>query len=122
MMFLAAKLSLICNRKTLFFMNRFPALGILQVFVKRLEIKKTKTTFITSVLKVEYFVVLVLSISNYFNNKNSQRRKLSAKEIPSCGKSALVKSNTVRSLFGRIYGSAGGPICFWYKLTFSLEK
>ena len=45
-----------------------------------MEIKKTKTTFITSVLKVVYWVVLVFSISNFFINKNSQRRKLSAKK------------------------------------------
>ena len=55
-----------------------------------LEIEKTKTAFIISVLKVVYLVVLIFSISNFFNNKNSQGRKLSVKKIPSIGNSALV--------------------------------
>ena len=43
-----------------------------------------------SVLKVVYFVVLIFSISNFFTNKNSQGRKLSAKKkIPSSGNSGL---------------------------------
>ena len=37
--------------------------------MKKLGIEKTKTTFIISVLKVEYWVVLVSSISNFFTNK-----------------------------------------------------
>ena len=37
--------------------------------MKKLEIEKTKPTFIISVLKVEYQVVLVSSISNFFTNK-----------------------------------------------------
>ena len=55
--------------------TQFSSLGI---FVnKKLEIEKTKkTTFITSVLKVVYWVVLVFSISNFF----IQERKLSAKK------------------------------------------
>ena len=61
------------------------------LLVKNLEIEKTKTTFITPVLKVVYLVVLVFSISNCFINKNSQGRKLSAKKISSCGNSALQK-------------------------------
>ena len=48
------------------------------MFVKKLEIEKTKTTLIISVLKVVYYVVLVFSISNFFISKNSQGRKLSA--------------------------------------------
>ena len=55
-----------------------------------MEIEKTKTTFMISVLKIVYFVVLVFSISNFFTNKNSQGRKLNAKQIPSSGNSALV--------------------------------
>ena len=39
--------------------------------MKKLEIEKTKLTFIISVLKVEYYVVLVSSISNFFTNKTS---------------------------------------------------
>ena len=34
--------------------------------MKKLEIEKTKPTFIISILKVEYLVVLVSSISNFF--------------------------------------------------------
>ena len=56
--------------------TQFPSLGI---FVsKKYEIEKTKTTFIISVLKVVYLVVLVFSISNFYTNKNSQGTKLSA--------------------------------------------
>ena len=43
-----------------------------------LEIEKTKTTFIISILEVVYQVVLVFSITNFFIIKNSQGRKLSA--------------------------------------------
>ena len=58
-------------------LNYFPWEFLL---AKKLEIeKKTKTTFIISVLKVVYYVVLVFSNSNFFFNKNSQGRKLSAK-------------------------------------------
>jgi hypothetical protein len=45
-----------------------------------------------SVIKVVYWVFLVFWISNFFIDKNSQGRKLSAKKIPICGNSALVKS------------------------------
>ena len=37
--------------------------------MKKLEIEKTKPTFIKSVLKVEHYVVLVSSISNFFTDK-----------------------------------------------------
>ena len=43
--------------------------------MKKLEIEKTKPTFIISVLKVEYYVVLVSSISNIFTNKTSLANK-----------------------------------------------
>ena len=61
------------------------------LLIKKLEIKKTKTTFIISVLKVVYYdyVVLVFSISNFFINKKSQGRKLRVKKIPTCCNSAL---------------------------------
>ena len=36
------------------------------LLMKKLEIKKTKPTLMISVLKVEYWVVLVCSISNFF--------------------------------------------------------
>ena len=39
--------------------------------MKKLEIEKTKPTFIISILKFEYQVVLVSSISNFFTNKTS---------------------------------------------------
>ena len=45
------------------------------LLVKKLEIENTKTTFIISVLKVEYWVVLVSSISNFFINKMSLANK-----------------------------------------------
>ena len=38
-------------------------------------------------------VGFVFSISNFFINKNSPGRKLSAEKIPSCGNSALVESH-----------------------------
>ena len=37
--------------------------------MKKLEIEKNKPTFFVSVLKVEYYVVLVSSISNFFITK-----------------------------------------------------
>ena len=43
--------------------------------MKKLEIEKTKPTFIISVLKVEYYVVLVSSILNFFTNKTSLANK-----------------------------------------------
>ena len=43
--------------------------------MKKLEIEKAKTTFIISVFKVVYHVVLVLSISNFFTNKTSLANK-----------------------------------------------
>ena len=36
------------------------------LLVKKLEIEKAKTTFIVSVLKVVYLMVLVFSIPNFF--------------------------------------------------------
>ena len=43
--------------------------------MKKLEIEKTKPTFTISVLKVEYWVVFVSSISNFFTNKTSLANK-----------------------------------------------
>ena len=45
------------------------------LLLKKLEIEKTKPTFIISVLKVEYWVVLVSSISNFFTNKTPLANK-----------------------------------------------
>ena len=59
----------------------FPPFNVLPwefLLVKKLEFKKNKntqfTTFKTDIIKV----VLVFLISNFFTNKNSQGRKLSA--------------------------------------------
>ena len=43
--------------------------------MKKLEIEKNKPNFIISVLKVEYYVVLASSISNFFTNKTSLANK-----------------------------------------------
>ena len=48
------------------------------LLVKKLEIKKTKTTKYTTFKTDIKKVVLVFTISNFFNNENSQGRKLSA--------------------------------------------
>jgi hypothetical protein len=48
------------------------------LLVKKLEIGKTKTTQYTTFKTDMIKVVLVFSISNFFTNKNSQVRKLSA--------------------------------------------
>ena len=45
--------------------------------MKKLEIEKTKPTFIVSVLKVEYWVVIVFLNSDFFIDKISQENKLS---------------------------------------------
>ena len=45
------------------------------LLMKKLEIKITKPTFITSVLKVDFYVVLVSSISSFFINKISLANK-----------------------------------------------
>ena len=63
------------------------------LLIKRLEIGKTKPTFIISVLRVEYSVVLVSSISNFFCNKMSLANKWMRKKIPSCSNLALLKFN-----------------------------
>ena len=51
------------------------------LLLKKLEIEETKTTY-KSTLKTDIIKVgLVFSISNFFINKNSQGRKLIAKNI-----------------------------------------
>ena len=57
----------------IFFLTHLFARDVL--VMKKLEIEKTKPTFIISVLKVEYLVVLVSSISNFFTNKTSLANK-----------------------------------------------
>jgi hypothetical protein len=58
--------------------------------MKKLEIEKSKLTFIISVLKIEYLVALVSSIFNFFTNKIALANKWMRKIIPSCSNSALV--------------------------------
>ena len=59
--------------------------------IKKLAIKKTKPTFIISVLKVDITKVgLVFLISNFFITKMSLANKWTRKKIPSCSNSALV--------------------------------
>ena len=48
------------------------------LLIKKLKIEKTKTTQYTTFKTDITKVVLVFSISNFFTNKNSQGRKLSA--------------------------------------------
>ena len=47
------------------------------LLIKKLEIEKPKPTVIVSVLKVEYWVVLVFLNSDFFIDKISQENKLS---------------------------------------------
>ena len=58
--------------------------------MKTFEIEQTKTTFITSILKVECQGVLVSSISNFFINKMSLANKWMSKKIPSFCNLALM--------------------------------
>ena len=58
--------------------------------MKKLEIEKTKPTFIISVLKVGIIKVgLVFSISNYFITKTPLANNWRRKKIPSCSYSVL---------------------------------
>ena len=58
--------------------------------MKKLEIEKTKPTFIISVLKVDIIKVgLVFSISNFFITKTPLANNWRRKKIPSCSYSAL---------------------------------
>ena len=61
--------------------------------MKKLEIEKTKATFIISTFKTDIIKVgLVFSISNFFINKTYQANNWRAKKIPSCANLALPKS------------------------------
>ena len=61
--------------------------------MKKLEIEKTNPTFIMSVLKVEYSVILVSSISNFFINKMALANKWMRKKIPSFCNLALLEDS-----------------------------
>ena len=50
-----------------FFQEPIPSLG--NILIKKLEIEKTKLTFVTSVLKVLYYVGLVFSNYNFLLTK-----------------------------------------------------
>jgi hypothetical protein len=70
--------SIICNKSVLlqesiFFLIHLFARDVL--VMKKLEIKKTKPTFTITVLKIEYYAVLVSSISNLFTDKTSLANK-----------------------------------------------
>ena len=76
---------------------------VLQLFardvlaMKKLEIEKSKPTFIISVLKVDIIKVgLVFSISNWQLANNWRRKK-----IPSCSYSALTISNLSKTVNSR---------------------
>ena len=65
--------------------------------MKKLEIEKTKPTFIISVLKVDIIKVgLVFSISNFFITKTPLANNWRRKKIPSCSYSALCTSRLVK--------------------------
>ena len=66
------------------------------LIIKKLEIEKTKPTFIISVLKAKYYVVLVSSISNIFTNKTSLANKLMSF---SSNNSALITKQPSRFYF-----------------------
>ena len=63
--------------------------------MKKLEIEKTKPTFIISVSKVDIIKVgLVFSISNFFITKTPLANNWRRKKIPSCSYSTLVMNPT----------------------------
>ena len=64
-----------CHKAELLQLKPHPFICMRNSINKKLEIEKTKPTFIISVLKVEYWVVLVSSISNFFSNKLSHANK-----------------------------------------------
>ena len=77
-------------QEIIFFLLQLFARDIL--VMKKLEIEKTKPTFIASVLKVDILKVgLVFSISNSFITKTSLANNWRRKKIPSCSNSALEK-------------------------------
>ena len=64
--------------------------------MKKLEIEKTKPTFIISVLKVDIIKVgLVFSIYNFFITKTSLANNWRRKKIPSCSNSALASRSSL---------------------------
>ena len=74
---------------------------------------ETKTTFIILVLKVVYLVVFVFSIYNFFTNKNSQGRNLSANKISSKVQWPIIPIKNLTSLFLLIFLSKH---ISWYAL------
>ena len=71
------------RKEGIFFLLQLFARDVL--VMKKLEIEKTKPTFIISVLKVDIIKVgLVFSISNYFITKTPLANNWRRKKIPSC--------------------------------------
>ena len=88
--------------------------------MEKLEIEKTKPTFIISVLKVEHYVVLVSSIFNFFVNTITLANQWRRKIILSCSNSALSvlsyvyiavlhMSNTIGEKISKIWFSSNKP-------------
>ena len=75
------KLKLNYRKQVFFFALNFLPWEFL--FIKKLEIEKTKTTQYTTFKTDRIKVVLVFSISNFFTNKKSQGRKLSSIQLQS---------------------------------------
>ena len=66
--------------------------------------KKTKLTFIISVLKVEHQVGLVF-VSNLFIIKFYHANKSNAEKIPTCSNSALVNTYSFLSVYHKVTSS-----------------
>ena len=80
----------------MFFLLQLFAKGVLAM--KKLEIVKTKPTFIISTFKTDIIKVgLVFSISNFFITKTSLANKWTRKKIPSCSNLALDYDNFTRT-------------------------
>ena len=68
--------------------------------MKKLEIEKTKPTFIISVLKVDIIKLgLVFWISNFFITKTPLANNWRRKKIPSCSYSALSREPKISTKF-----------------------
>ena len=75
-MSIVVELKLNYRKKVFYFTLNFLPWEFL--LIKKLDFEKTKTTLHTTFKTDIIKVVLVFSISNFFTNKNSQGRKLSA--------------------------------------------
>ena len=87
--------------------------------MKKLEIEKTKPTFIMSVLKVDIIkVCLVFSISNFFITKTALANNWRRKKIPSCSYSAVEREakfiNWHSNIISNTYYKTQSIWCFGY--------